>query len=165
MGDDLITRDDKLNTAEERGLPRLVALLFCAYGNITNDGKANILGIFDRIQPLPKNESNDIAFYLFVRTSNTEGPVHARIFDPNGKIVAGIEFQGDKPETFSGEPWYVQLLVPTAFSARSEGVHWVEVSYRGNVLGRAGLYVVLPQEEKRDVNDNSVEVGDQIQSV
>jgi len=145
MADETITRDDTLNIAEELGRARLVALLFCEYGNMAAEGKANVLAVFDTIQAITLNDTTQIAFYLFVRTANTEGPVYLRIFDPGGKIVIGLEFQADKPELLPGQPWCTQVLAPARLPVKVEGTYWAEVSYKGEVLGRAALYVLLPK--------------------
>jgi hypothetical protein len=53
MSDEVITREDKLNTVEELGLPRLVALMFLRLWNITGDGKANVFGILKDFSRIP----------------------------------------------------------------------------------------------------------------
>ena len=152
-----------VDLSQERSKPRLLALLFCDHINQTVDGKANLIGVFDRIFVHPEKKRTP-RFALFVRFAETlNGPVVLTVFGPKGEPVFGFQFDANAaqfealPERRAEYPRQVQALLGMQFEAGTEGVYWFDISYMSQSLGGAGLPVEFIKEgEKASGTDTFV---------
>ena len=147
------TRTDKPSVAgleEQWRQSRLTALSFADFINQTNDGKYNLLGIFDRIYVDPNNPTPR-PFGLFVRTSQTrEGELTVTGYAPDGEVVFKIIAGIDSAKMEESKLSHLQLGVVIQIEAKSEGVYWFEVKYNETVLGGAPLLVEHRSMEVKD---------------
>src|SRR5205085_8899356 len=128
-----------IDYASERKKPRLLAILFCDFSNSTEHGKANLLGIFDRIYVHPDNKMTP-KFILYVRTAETiPGSVEITILNPEGKSLGSMGYDANAVEFTPNLPAQMQLVLPFSFIAEVEGVYWFNVSYNEETIGGAGL--------------------------
>jgi hypothetical protein len=130
--------------------PRLISLLFCDFVNETDDKKANVLGVFDRVYVHPDNNITP-RFWLFLRTAEThKGRVNTTIIAPDNKTIEQLaSYYTDEPVIASEIPVNLQGVIPIQFMARIEGVYWFDISYEGESLGGAGLVVEFRETETR----------------
>ena len=137
-----------IDIARERQKPRLIALLFCDFFNLTNDKKGNLLGVFDRVY-VPRTNSVTPRFTLFLRTAEThQGAVRTTIIAPNNKAVNQfVSIPDDADTIIEGIPVNLQSMISIQFQAEVEGVYWFDVSYEGESLGGAGLVVEFRDAE------------------
>ena len=140
----------KFDVAQERKKPRLVALLFCHFFSVDVDGRSNVNGCFDRIFVDPATKQTGL-FTIVVRTYETrESGITVTILNPKNKAIAAIVF--DPPEELpTDKPMHVQGYGPINFAAKSQGVYWVDVSYKGQTLGGECLTIEYrrPVEESK----------------
>jgi len=141
-----------VNLSDEKSKPRLLALVFCDYMNRTEDGKINLIGIFDRIYVNPEKKKTP-RFALFIRFAEAlDGPVTLTVFEPMEQPVFGLQFDPNAsqfeavPERRSEYPRQVQSLIVMQFEAKIEGVYWFDISYKSQSLGGAGLPVEFIKE-------------------
>lgn len=130
----------KFDVAQERKKPHLVALLFCHFFSIDADGRSNASGCFDRIFVDPATKQTGL-FTIVVRTYETrEGGLTVTFLNPKNKAVAAMIF--DTPgEVPRDKPMHIQAYGPVSFSVQTEGVYWVDVSYKGKTLGGESLTI------------------------
>lgn len=141
-----------IDVAQERGKPRLLAILFCEYAGIAQDTKHFFVGSFERFTFGPIEAKITTSFFLFVRTSETrDGRLQIAVIDPKGKVIMAMAFLV-QPEGFTDDtPATVQFLDRIQFAVPIEGVYWFDVSYKGESLGGAPLVIeFLKQEESKD---------------
>ncbi|MBI3910912.1 MAG: hypothetical protein HY320_08255 [Armatimonadetes bacterium] len=139
----------EIDVQEEIKRPRLIALLFCDWGNQTADHKHNLIGTFDRL--ILRKGRTGHRFYLYVRTAETlDDPINITFFGPGGETVAGPEYRVTAEDRVPGEPVQPQLMMPFLFAPPVEGIYWVDVSYRRVSLGGAALIVEFQEEEDAD---------------
>lgn len=136
----------KVNVALERKKPRLVALLFCHFFSLDAEGRSNANGCFDRIFADPATNQTG-QFILVVRTYETrQGGLTVTILNPKNKAIAAVVF--DPPSKVpSDKPMHVQAYGPINFAVESEGVYWVDVSYKGKSLGGDSLTIEYRKPE------------------
>ena len=139
-----------VDVQKERAKPRLASILFCDYWNQTEDGKTNLMGIFDRIYVHSKGRLTP-NFVLFIRSVNTiEESLKVRVFAPDGSPAVGIDFDAFDASVFTPNlPANVQSTLNLRFPVESEGVYWFNVFYKGESLGGAGLVIEYRQTEER----------------
>lgn len=145
-----------VDVPEERRKRRVEALLFFDAANQTQDGKTNILGIFDRLF-LAAIPGKTPGFGIFIRTAEvSDGRIEVVVTSPSGERVGGLLLGIDEqPEVArlanvkgSGWPLRVQLLGRLAFEVPEEGVYWFSVHHNGEVIGGTGLIVSLGSEKE-----------------
>lgn len=136
---------------QERCKPRLEAVLFADYGEVTTEGKIVLVDIFNRIVIDPKDRGapGGIGCSLFVRTVETvEEPIWIKLVDPTGALVdQGL---GDDPAWLVGEtPWprHLQTLRRLVFRPLEAGLYVIDVSYKGQSLGGTHLIIEFGKPE------------------
>jgi hypothetical protein len=141
-----------INLSDEKLKPRLLALLFCDYMNRTDEGKINLIGIFDRIYVHPEKKKTP-RFGLYIRFAEAlDGPVTLTVFEPMGQPVFGLQFDPNvpqfeaDPERRSEYPRQIQSILVMQFEAKIEGVYWFDISYRSQSLGGASLPIEFIKE-------------------
>jgi hypothetical protein len=135
--DTVMIPDVSIDIEKERTKPRLIALLFCEYGNTSSDGKANISGIFDRIYIKPNNKRR---FFMFIRTAETFGVLELHLFRPDGKIDAGALLQPlAETEPNPANINYLQAFIRFDLEVTQEGIYWFKVLHNGEDLGGNGI--------------------------
>lgn len=133
----------------ERPKPRLIALLFCDFMNMTGDKKANLLGIFDRVYVRPDSILTP-RFSVFVRTAEThETPIRTTVYAPDGTAIAQFTSVSTTEEFIPDLPKNIQAMFNMQFNAHLEGVYWFDVSVGGQSLGGAGLVVEYRKEGEK----------------
>lgn len=141
----------KADAIKEWQRPLLVSLLFCDSCDLREDGKANVIGIFDRIYIHPDIRLTP-PFMLFVRTAETTGGIIQIICrDPDGRIPTVVNFTSAPASEFSPKlPANVQGIVTmNPFFAYTEGVYWFEVLFEGQALGGAALVIEFRETEDK----------------
>jgi hypothetical protein len=138
----------KIDATRERKKARLVALVFCMYFSIDQQGRKNLLGCFDRIYADPVTKQTG-QFILVVRTMETRsGELVASILDPNNQSIAAIIFEAPSIEVPPDMPMHLESYGPINFNASIEGAYWVDVSYQGRSLGGESLTVEFRKPEE-----------------
>ena len=139
-----------IEVAQERAKPRLVSLLFYDFANRTGNGKLNLLGIFDRII-VDAEKKRTRSFGLFIKTAEThDGIIRILILDPNGQLIAGLDFGLAEKEYPKDEKYHVaQASGGIEFDTPVEGLYWFDASYNGKSLGGTGLQVDFNSSEKK----------------
>jgi hypothetical protein len=138
-----------IDASQERAKPRLLSLLFCDFSNITNDGKPNLFGVFDRIFIDPKNPTTP-PFVVFVRVAEVVEGFDITIFDPNNEPAMGIKSVAREAKYTEGFPRQLQTALRLQFDTKKQGVFWVDVAYKGVSLGGAGLTIEFRETEAKD---------------
>ena len=145
----------KVDVSEIKRKSRLLSVVFCDFANRTNDGKVNLLGIFDRIYVHPDNKISP-PFILYARTAETfEDNLWVRVFDPDDKPVAEIRFDPPTEVPFQEDrdkdwPNQMQFFLPVRMSLPKEGVYYFDIAYRDFSIGGAGVVVKfrrIPEDE------------------
>lgn len=142
-----------LDIPEVKQTPRLMSLLFCDFASKTDDGKMNLLGIFDRVYVHPEIRMTP-PFVLYGRTVETfEDNLWLRIFDPDHSPRA--EFKFDPPaeiklarERDPNLPTNVQFIIPLQLNIQKQGIYWFDIAYRDYSLGGTGLPVMFRKIEE-----------------
>jgi hypothetical protein len=135
------------DVAQKRSQPRLEAISFADYANMTGDGKAIICGIVDRffVDPEKKKTGN---FYLYVRTVETiEGTIEMSFFDPNGQLVAKGIAEIDTAALTQALRRRLSIIERMSLDTPMEGEYWIDVSYGGQSLGGASFAVEFTKKE------------------
>lgn len=147
-----------VDVAQERDRPRVVAILFHDFHNLTQEGKHNFLGVFDQIiVPADKKRTTPLGFFL--RLANTfDSIVEVAIFNPSNKQVGGFSFSAGEKEKDGKKLTQMQLGGAVEFDTPEEGDYWVNVSYQGQSIGGHRLRVELKESEKEpeEVKDGSI---------
>lgn len=143
-----------IDVAQVREKPRLVSLLFYDFANRTGNGKFNILGVFDHII-VDAEKKRTRSFGMFVKTAQAhEGVIRILILDPDGQLIAGLDFGVAEKEYPKDEKYHVaQASGVIEFDTPVEGLYWFDVSYNGKSLGGTGLQVDFKPSENKDGND------------
>lgn len=137
-----------IDVSEEWTKPRLVTILFCESANLTNEGKANVWNIFDRIFVNDEKKQTG-AFTVFVRTAQTwKGELRLTVVAPNNEAIAVLTYEATEPELAADRPTYVQFIGKLALKVEVDGIYWVDISYQGRSLGGSALAL---QFQKADV--------------
>ncbi len=141
----------EIDVAQERVKPRLTAMLFFDFANITNDGKPNLFGIFERIF-VSADEKKVPQVGFFLRTAYTvKGRILITIYAPSGQATGGFGFELDEKKMAEAKATHTQMIGGVGFEAPEEGTYWFAVHYNGELLGGARLVVeIKPTEEKTD---------------
>jgi uncharacterized protein DUF6941 len=132
--------------------PVLQSILFCDHANQTDDGKTNLVGIFDRIFVHPEKKVTT-AFFLFVRTSQThKGPIKVRCVTPDSEILFTISYDATESNVQFSEamPAFVQYLGQLRFVAKAEGIYWLDVSFNDELLGGVPLMIEYRKTEAKE---------------
>lgn len=139
-----------------RRLPRLQAILFCDFASMTDDGKVNLLGVFDGLHVHPEKKITPV-FVIFVRTAETyEADVQVTLIAPNGQVAATISFTGLENFKYEPEkPNNIQSIGQMRFAVPIEGVYWFDVSYQGKSLGGVGLPIYYRETENKEGGTNT----------
>lgn len=156
VAEDILTIPE-LNTdiEKEREKPRLVSLLFYDYSNRTGAGKFNILGVFDHLfVDIEKKRTH--SFGMFVKVAQlTGGIIRVFILDPNGQIIAVLDF-GLPDEYPKDEKYHIAQAAGTVeFDTPVEGLYWFDVLHNNESLGGTGLQIDFKSSENKDGNDTS----------
>lgn len=139
----------EIDLAAGRARPRLLSLLFCDFANRTDDGKMNLIGVFDRIFVHPE-ERKSPPFILYGRSAQTfEDNLWVRVFDPDNEPQVEIKFDPPSKEQVEAikihrdpdAPDQFQFYIPIQMTFKKEGTFWFDVSYRNFSLGGAGLVI------------------------
>jgi hypothetical protein len=139
-----------IDVSQERGKPRLLALLFCDFTNLTKDDKPNLLGVFDRIFVDPEKRTTP-PFAIFVRVAEVVEAFHVTFFDPDNQPAFSVLSVPPSTQVYSeGLPRQLQTALAVQFKTEKAGPFWCDVSYKGQSLGGAGLVV-----EYRKVEDKN----------
>lgn len=143
-----------IDVAQEREKPRLVSLLFYDFANRTGNGKFNLSGIFDRII-VDAEKKRTRSFGMFIKTAEThKGIIRILILDPNGHLIAALDFGLAEKESLSEEKYHVtQAAGGIEFDTPIEGLYWFDVSYNGKSLGGTALQVDFAISENKDGSD------------
>src|SRR5450432_3853051 len=135
--------------AAERRKPRLLALLFCDFTNMTKDDKPNLLGVFDRIY-VDAEKRMTPPFAVFARVAEVIDGFDITVFGPDDlpaiqvKSVPGAGFNEE------GLPRQIQTALMFRFEVHKEGTFWFDISYKGVSLGGAGLPIQYRKTEDKD---------------
>ncbi len=156
MSEDRLTIPEvNTDVEKEREKPRLVSLLFYDYSNKTETGKFNILGVFDRLSvDIEKKRTH--SFGMFVKVAQlTEGIIRVFTLEPNGKIIAVLDF-GLPDEYPKDEKYHIAQAAGTLeFDTPVEGLYWFDVLHNNKSLGGTGLQIDFKPSEKKDGNNTS----------
>jgi hypothetical protein len=138
-----------IDVVKERAEPRVVALLFFDFSNITTEGKHNLLGVFDRVS-LPGGQRN-LAFGFFLRVANAvEGPLEVLMYGPDNIVGSSITLAPDVEAAKALRQRHVQAIGKLDVEFKAEGNFWFGVTYQGKVIGGNRLVVEFQPEEKND---------------
>jgi hypothetical protein len=156
MSEDQLTIPEiTIDVEQGREKPHLISLLFYDYSNRTETGKFNILGIFDRLSvDIEKKRTH--SFGMFVKVAQlTEGIIRVVIFDPNGQMIAVLDFE--LPDEYPKEEKYqvAQAAGTLEFDTAVEGLYWFDVFHNHQSLGGAGLQIAFKSSEKKDGSNTS----------
>jgi len=146
-----IAGNTKVDTPKEWQQPRLLSILFCDSCKVTDDGKTDVIGIFDRIYVHPEVRVTP-PFMLFTRTAETaDGIMQIVCYAPDGKIPTVVDFERvPKSEYTPNLPAnYQGITTMNPFYVYSEGVYWFGVFFKGQALGGAGLVVEFRETEDK----------------
>jgi hypothetical protein len=143
--DTAVIPEVNIDVAQEAKKPRLEALLFCDYVAITTEQKAVLGGVFDKFYIQPENRM--VALFLYVRTSETRGPVQLNVFGPDNKLgmTGTLNHSGELPEE-GDKLLHVQIAMDMRFEAKMEGLYWFEILYNGQSLGGNCFRVIMRKE-------------------
>lgn len=143
-----------IDVTQEREKPRLVSVLFYDFANRTGNGKFNLSGIFDRIF-VDAEKKRTRSFGMFIKTAEThEGIIRVLILDPNGQLIAALDFGLAEKEFPKDEKYHItQASGGIEFDTPVEGLYWFDVSYNGKSLGGTALQVDFAISENKDGSD------------
>jgi hypothetical protein len=148
--DTIMKPDISIDIEKERIKPRLVALLFCEYGNTSSDGKLNISGIFDRIHIEPNHKHR---FFMFIQVAETFSMLELQLFRPDGKIDGGALLQPlVEKECNPTNINYLQALIRFDLEVTQEGIYWYRVLHKGEDLGGNGIKVEFKKNKQTPEN-------------
>lgn len=134
--------------SEARKKPRLEAIMFCDYGNRTQDGKLMLVGCFDRIIFSAEEEKISVPFFLFIRTAETtKGNLQISIIDPKETVVLAFQVDTSKLTFEADRPANIEFLYPLRFPMPFEGYYWFDVSYMDESLGGTPLAAEFRKQE------------------
>jgi len=135
-----------VDVSTEKAKPRLLALLFCDFTNMTKDDKPNLLGVFDRIYVDPEKKLTP-HFVVFIRVAEVTEPFEITVIAPDGGVGPQIKSSLEGAQFTEGLPRQVQTALLLQFEIKTEGVYWFDVSYKGETLGGAGLTIQFRETE------------------
>jgi hypothetical protein len=127
--------------------PRLIALLFCNFFNVTGNRKPNLLGIFDRMA-VDHEKKKTPNFFMFIKLAGVLGPSEIHVYSPRGERIMAALLEGRIPPTSSDEIVYAQAMINIELEVKEEGIYWFDVLYQGNSLGGNGLGITFKQREE-----------------
>lgn len=139
------TENEDRVAAQHAGItePRLLAFLLCDHANTTDDGKPNIIGVFDRLV-VPKVPGPTANFFFYLRTAETIGGdleiIHER---PGGQVVKTMRIATPSPENEDERPVLMNGQGRMTLTVHEEGVHWFVVRFDNRELGRVPVNVVV----------------------
>lgn len=140
-----------VDVAAELKKPRLVTIIFCDYASLAKDGKANLMGCFDRFF-LKASAENTGTFWLYIRTAETwDGEVQFALVNAQNEPVAGFTFNTSEvvPLPSKDRPAFFQFIGQLAFAIAEPGFYWADVSFNGIPLGGTPLTIqYLPEKEE-----------------
>jgi hypothetical protein len=121
--------------------PQLQAFLCCDWVNTTENGKANLIGIFDRllVSGVPTSSPS---FFLYARIALAAPvPIAVRILGPSGEEVGRLD--GMPVEELSEEFGAVSLqtMLRMKFPINTLGTHWLELHADNELLTTLPLAV------------------------
>lgn len=152
LSNEIETADNiKVDTLKEWQRPRLVSILFCDSYKLSDDDKADLIGIFDRVYVHPERKQTP-PFTIFVRTAETtDGRLQVLCHAPSGEIPTRIIFSGAARAEFTPNlPANYQCIVyMNPFLVDAEGVYWFDVSFKGQSLGGAALVIEFRETEDK----------------
>ena len=132
--------------------PRLVALIFCDWANVTTDQKFNLIGTFDRIT-VSASDKRPPLFALYIRLANTlEDDVHLQVYNPDGTSALEGRFKPQDISSSVHNPIFLQIAARLQFEAEQDGLYWFEVLYQGQSLGGTALTVQIASSEEQEAN-------------
>jgi hypothetical protein len=140
-----------MDISKEWQRPRLVSILFCDSYKMAEDGKADLIGVFDRIYVHPEIK-NTPPFTLFVRTAETlEGLIQIICYAPDGEIPTVVNYASAPESAFTPNlPANLQgISHMNPFHISMEGIYWFDVTFRGQSLGGAGLAIAFRETEDK----------------
>ena len=142
-----------IDAEQERQKPRLVAILLFDFASQTNEGKQNILGIFDRVKvSVDKKRTPPIGFYL--KTAHTfDDQIQVAILSPENQLVAGFFFGAPEKERDGKKLTQMQILGIVEFDTPMAGEYWIDVSYKEQSLG--GFRLVVDFVDTKEEGDGS----------
>ena len=135
-----------IDVAQERLKPRLLALLFCDFTNVTKDDKPNLLGVFDRIFVDPEKRTTP-PFVIFVRVAEVAEAFNITLFDSDNQPAVSIVSVPRSQVDSEGMPRQTQTALAVQFKTEKAGTFWCDVSYKGVSLGGAGLVIEYRRSE------------------
>lgn len=135
--------------------PRMLALLFADWASETTDHKLAIGGVFDRIFLRPTEEVRRLGFYIYLRVTEAyQETTNILVYAPDGQVMAQLELGVDPNYIASQtEPNFVQLVSRIGLPLTQPGIHWFEVRYRNESLGRVPLIVQLMENQDENANE------------
>ena len=131
--------------------PRLESILFCDSYTITEDGKTNLLGIFDRIYVHPEIRQTP-PFKIFTRTADTtQDSIQIIGYAPNSEIATVVNFMHiSRLEYTPNIPDNLHSIANMSpFHVPVEGVYWFDVSFKGQSVGGAALVIEFRETEDK----------------
>jgi hypothetical protein len=141
---------------EEARRPRLTALIFSDYATQSVDGKYILIGVFDRVWMVPSQAPPFVPSYqAYIRLAGlTPGRLEVLGFNPDGTVGFQYNFVLDRPGEKAHEPGSFEWLFPFFIQPNAFGIHWFEVRFRGEILGRAPLFVGQIGQEPHATSTN-----------
>lgn len=138
-----------VDVSKERPKPRLLALLFCDFSNLTKDDKPNLLGVFDRIFVDPEKKTTP-PFAIFVRVAEVVDAFNITLFDPDNQPAFSVLSVPQAQVYTEGLPRQTQTALAVQFKTEKAGPFWCDVSYKGESLGGAGLVIEYRKSEDKN---------------
>ncbi|MBA3243210.1 MAG: hypothetical protein H0T60_18475 [Acidobacteria bacterium] len=145
------TVNANMDSSKKWQQPRLESILFCDSYSITEDGKTNLLGIFDRIYVDPEIKQTP-PFKIFTRTAETkQDSIQIIGYAPNGAISTVVAFGRIPASEFTPNlPANLHSIANMGpFHVPMEGVYWFDVSFKGQSVGGAALVIEFRETEDK----------------
>jgi hypothetical protein len=131
--------------------PRLLALVTADWANLTQDGKPNVIGVFDRIfvSKLPHDSPR---FFLYARlTLPRSGRLALVIRAPDGSALGEVDVEVHRSSETSEarEPDCLDFVTPLVkLGLPVTGVYQIDAYFDGELLGQAPLIVAERPESE-----------------
>ena len=141
-----------IDVEQELGKPRLGALLFADWASANPDGKIVLAGVFDNVVlPVTLEHPHVVfGFYLFVKVGQAhKSNINIWCYSPNGDALSRIIMEPPpKYVPDANGPNLIQAVLHVGLEFNQPGIHWFDVEYDGQSLGKTSLIVSFQKVEQ-----------------
>ncbi len=129
-----------------QNLPRCIALLVCDYANMSDEGKHNVMGVFNQVIVRPPDLMSPRFYVYFSVEGFRTDPLRLCLLTPTGDEVVGGTLT---PAPNDALPLIgtVSAHVPFRFEAKGPGLYRLELSCHGQVMASTPIMVEYINED------------------